>query len=83
MALFDQTALAELAQKLGQNLPPQLNVLKDDFQENLRVALAQALAKMDLVTREEFEVQSQVLAKTRAKLVALEERVAALEDKSE
>jgi len=48
-------------------------------EKNLRAALAAALGRLDLVTREEFEVQSQVLARTRAKLETLEKLVAELE----
>ena len=47
--------------------------------QNLKAMLAASLTKMDLVTREDFDVQSQVLARTREKLAALEQRVAALE----
>lgn len=50
-----------------------------DFEKNARALLAQAFAKLDLVTREEFDVQTEVLARTRQKLEALEARVAALE----
>jgi BMFP domain-containing protein YqiC len=50
-----------------------------DLQKNLRALLAQQFARLDLVTREEFDTQSRVLARTREKLAALEARVAALE----
>lgn len=50
-----------------------------DIEKNVKAMLSQGFAKMDLVTREEFDVQMQVLAKTRAKLEALETRVAELE----
>ena len=50
-----------------------------DIERNMRALLAQGLSKLDLVTREEFDVQSQVLARTREKLAALEARVAELE----
>ena len=50
-----------------------------DVQKNLKAALTQAFARLDLVTREEFDVQSQVLARTREKLTQLEARVAELE----
>lgn len=50
-----------------------------DLQKNLKALLSQQFARLDLVTREEFDVQAQVLARTRQKLQALEERVAALE----
>ena len=50
-----------------------------DMQKNLKAALTQAFTRMDLVTREEFDIQSQVLARTREKLTQLEARVAGLE----
>lgn len=50
-----------------------------DIEKNVRAALAGVFAKLDLVTREEFDVQREVLGRTRAKLDALEARVAELE----
>ncbi|WP_338845865.1 accessory factor UbiK family protein [Massilia sp. W12] len=50
-----------------------------DVQQNMKAMMSQGFAKLDLVTREEFDIQSQVLAKTRARLEALEARVAELE----
>ena len=50
-----------------------------DMQKNLKAALTQAFTRIDLVTREEFDIQSQVLARTREKLTQLEARVAGLE----
>ncbi len=50
-----------------------------DIEKNMRALLTQGFARLDLVTREEFEVQSQVLSRTREKLAALEARVAELE----
>jgi len=53
-----------------------------DIDKNVRAALASALGRLDLVTREEFDIQKQVLARTREKLEALEMRVAELETRS-
>ncbi|HEY4071531.1 MAG TPA: accessory factor UbiK family protein [Herbaspirillum sp.] len=50
-----------------------------DIEKNVKAMMSQGFAKLDLVTREEFDIQAQVLAKTRAKLEALELRVAQLE----
>lgn len=50
-----------------------------DIEKNIKAMMAQGFSKLDLVTREEFDVQAQVLAKTRTKLEALEAQVAALE----
>lgn len=50
-----------------------------DIEKNVKAMMSQGFSKLDLVTREEFDIQMQVLAKTRAKLEALEARVAELE----
>ena len=50
-----------------------------DLEKNVRAMMSQGFSRLDLVTREEFDIQAQVLAKTRAKLEALELRVAELE----
>lgn len=50
-----------------------------DIEKNVKAMMSQGFAKLDLVTREEFDVQAQVLINTRAKLEALEAQVAALE----
>jgi BMFP domain-containing protein YqiC len=75
------------------NKPSFLNELQDkvhqvlqqsparDLEKNMRAMLNQGFAKLDLLTREEFDVQADVLARTRAKLEALEARVAELEAK--
>jgi BMFP domain-containing protein YqiC len=52
-----------------------------DIERNVKAMMTQGFSKLDLVTREEFDIQAQVLAKTRAKLEALELRVAELEAK--
>lgn len=50
-----------------------------DIEKNVKAMMSQGFSKLDLVTREEFDIQTQVLAKTRAKLEALEAKVAQLE----
>ena len=77
--MIDPKHLDDLAQKVAGSLPSGLQILKEDMERNLRAVLEAALAKMDLVTREEFDVQSAVLARTREKLQRLESRVAELE----
>lgn len=64
--------LEELAEKLGQALPSGAADLKADFDKNAKAALQSALGKMDLVTREEFDLQVALLEKTREKLDRLE-----------
>ena len=60
---------------------PGLNNIKDDLEKTFQAILQGVLGKLDLVTREEFEVQKLVLAKTRSKLEDLEKRVAEIESK--
>lgn len=66
----------EMSAKLGEAVA---NSPARDFEKNARALLAQGFAKLDLVTREEFEVQAQLLSRTQEKLRELEARVAALE----
>lgn len=69
----------DLAERLGAALPQGAQDLRRDIEKNMRAVLQNSFNRLELVTREEFEVQAQVLARTRAKLEALEARVAALE----
>lgn len=74
---MDKTSfLNDLQAKIGQVLE---NSPAKDIEKNVKAMLTQGFSKLDLVTREEFDIQTQVLAKTRAKLEALEARVAELE----
>jgi len=69
-----------LAKKLADAVPEGLRAVREDVERNFRTVLRGGLAKLDLVTREEFEVQEAVLARTREKLDALEKRLADFED---
>ena len=71
--------LEELARKLAAAVPKNLRALGDDLEKNFRSLLAAGFERMDLVTREEFDLQAAVLERTREKLEALEKRLAALE----
>ena len=64
-------------------LPEDLNVLKDDIEKNLRATLNATFSKMDLVTREEFDIQASLLSRTREKLEGLQEKLSALEEQLE
>jgi BMFP domain-containing protein YqiC len=68
--------LQEMQAKLGELL--QKSPAKD-IERNIKAILAQGFAKLDLVTREEFDIQTRVLARTRERLEALERKVAELE----
>ncbi len=76
---MNNTLFDEFAESMSKLLPPGVDALKSDFERNARAALQTALTKMDLVTREDFDIQSRLLERTREKLDALEARLAALE----
>lgn len=77
--MIDLAQLDDLARRLGSLLPPGLREGREELQENFKAVLQTGLAKLDLVTREEFEVQRAVLLKTREKLEALQQQLDALE----
>ncbi len=72
----------DLARQISDSIPTGVKGLQADVQKNIRTLLQGAFAKLDLVTREEFDVQSKVLARTREKLEALERQVTELEQKN-
>jgi BMFP domain-containing protein YqiC len=76
---MNDESLNNIARKLAEAVPEGLRSMRDDLEQNFRSVLRASLARLDLVTREEFEVQEAVLAKTRAKLEALEAKVKELE----
>ncbi|MGA9853074.1 MAG: accessory factor UbiK family protein [Gammaproteobacteria bacterium] len=82
MAL-DPKILDDLAKKLADSIPPALRDLKADAERNFRAVLQSVFVKMDLVTREEFDVQAAVLGRTRERLEELAERLKELESELE
>jgi len=74
-------SIDELARRLAESVPQGIRSVKDDLEKNFRSVLRSGLGKLDLVTREEFEVQEAVLARTREKLDSLEERLQMIEAK--
>ena len=68
-----------IASKLAEAVPEGIRAVRDDLEQNFRAVLRSSLSKLDLVTREEFEVQRAVLARTREKLEALEAKLKELE----
>ena len=71
--------LDELARQLAAAVPEGLKAVSDDLERNFKSLLQSGIERLDLVSREEFDVQVAVLARTRAKLEALEARLAELE----
>lgn len=77
--MIDLRQLDDLARRLSSLVPPGLREGRDELQQNFKAVLQSGLGKLDLVTREEFDVQRAVLLRTREKLEALEARLAAFE----
>jgi hypothetical protein len=80
-AAMSDESIESLARKLTESMPEGLRSVRDDLEKNFRSTLRASLSKLDLVTREEFEVQEAVLARTREKLEALEKRLEEFEKK--
>jgi BMFP domain-containing protein YqiC len=76
---MNSESVDNIARKLAESLPGGLRSMRDDLEQNFRSVLRSSLNKLDLVTREEFEVQEAVLARTRAKLEELETRLQEIE----
>jgi ubiquinone biosynthesis accessory factor UbiK len=76
---MDPRSLDDLARRLSAAVPPGLVALRNDLEANFKAILQAGIAKLDLVSRQEFDVQAGVLRRTREKLEALEARVAQLE----
>jgi len=77
--MIDLNHIDDLARRLSGLVPPGLRESREALQENFRAVLQSGLGKLDLVTREEFEVQRAVLLRTREKLEQLQALVADLE----
>ena len=77
--MINPKTLDTLVSKIAEGLPAGFGQVHEDLRNNLHAAVSAALARMELVSREEFDVQSAVLRRTREKLTALEAKVAELE----
>ncbi|MEJ7745923.1 MAG: accessory factor UbiK family protein [Luteimonas sp.] len=77
--MIDLSHIDDLSRRLSGLVPPSLREGREELQQNFKAALQSGLAKLDLVTREEFDVQRAVLLRTREKLDALQQAVAQLE----
>ncbi|MDH3647036.1 MAG: accessory factor UbiK family protein [Gammaproteobacteria bacterium] len=77
--MIDPKLIDDLARRLAGSLPEGLRTLQDELEQNFRPVLQSALSRLDLVTREEFDVQSAVLAKARQQLDTLVARLQELE----
>ena len=77
--MIDPKKIEEIAQNIANAIPPGVKSMAGEAEEKVKQVLQGQLNKLDFVSREEFDVQSQVLIRTREKLEALEARLAALE----
>jgi BMFP domain-containing protein YqiC len=76
---MESPSINEIAKRLWASLPAAVRGAQVDLENNFQVVLRNTLGKMDLVTRDEFDVQTKVLERTRARLAVLEARLAQLE----
>ncbi len=76
--MIDANTIETLTKALSDRLPAELTAMKEEVENNFKSILQQQFAKLDLVTREEFDAQNAVLIRTRVKLEALEKTLADL-----
>tara|TARA_B100002049_G_scaffold229123_1_gene204507 strand:+ start:781 stop:1026 length:246 start_codon:yes stop_codon:yes gene_type:complete len=79
--MLDPKKLEQLAKQISEAVPPGVRNMAEEAEGRIKQVLQTQLAKLDLVTREEFDIQSQVLIRTREKLEAMEARITELESK--
>jgi BMFP domain-containing protein YqiC len=80
--MFNTKFIDDIARQISEAIPAGVKGVQADVQKNTHTLLQGALSRLDLVTREEFDAQSQVLARTREKLEQMEKIVAALEEQN-
>jgi ubiquinone biosynthesis accessory factor UbiK len=81
MSFLDSTSLDDLARRLADAVPESVRSFGRDLEGNFKAVLQAQLSKLDLVSRQEFDVQAALLARTQAMLTALEARLKELETK--
>ncbi|WP_312981687.1 ubiquinone biosynthesis accessory factor UbiK [Atlantibacter sp.] len=77
--MIDPKKIEQIARQVHESMPKGIREFGDDVEKKIRQVLQSQLTRLDLVSREEFDVQTQVLLRTREKLAALEQRISALE----
>lgn len=81
--MIDAKKIEQLARQVHDAMPKGIRDLGDDVEKKIRQTLQSQLTRLDLVNREEFDVQTQVLLRTREKLAALEQRLSELESRAQ
>jgi BMFP domain-containing protein YqiC len=79
MAFFDSNSLDDLARRLADSVPEPVRAFGRDLESNFKAVLQAQLSRLDLVTRQDFDVQSALLARTREKLNEVEARLKEIE----
>ncbi len=79
--MINAKKIEEIAKQVTESIPPSLKNMANDFEDKAKSVLQSKLSQLDVVTREEFDVQTQVLIKTRAKIAELEAKLVELEEK--
>jgi hypothetical protein len=79
MSFINSSALDDLARRLEEAIPPSIRNLGQDLESNFKAVLQAQLARLDLVSRTEFDVQAALLARTQAALTAMEQRLKDIE----
>jgi len=77
--MINAKKIEEIAKQVTEAIPPSLKSMASDFEDRTKTVLQRKLSQLDVVTREEFDIQTQVLIKTRTKLAELEARLTELE----
>ena len=80
-SMLDTKFIDDLARQISESIPSGIKEMQKDVEKNVHTLLQSAFDRLDLVTREEFDTQTRVLARTREKLEQLEKTVAELEAK--
>jgi BMFP domain-containing protein YqiC len=81
-AMIDPKKIEQIARQVHESMPKGIREFGDDVEKKVRQVLQSQLTRLDLVSREEFDVQTQVLLRTREKLALLEQRLTELENRS-
>lgn len=77
--MIDPKKIEQIARQIHESMPKGMRDFGEDVEKKIRQTLQSQLTRLDMVSREEFDVQTQVLLRTREKLAVLEQRLAALE----
>lgn len=80
--MIDPKKIEQIARQVHESMPKGLREFGDDIEKKVRQVIQSQLTRLDVVSREEFDVQTQVLLRTREKLALLEQRISELENRT-